>query len=42
VDAAVAAVSISDRQLLERLNPKEIAHLEPILRKLMGGLELPE
>jgi DNA-binding MarR family transcriptional regulator len=42
VDAAVAAVAISDRQLLERLDPKEVAQLEPILRKLMGGLELPE
>ena len=42
VDAAVAAVSISDRQLLERLDPKEIAQLEPILRKLMSGLELPD
>jgi DNA-binding MarR family transcriptional regulator len=42
VDAAVAAVSISDRQLLERLDAREIAQLEPILRKLMGGLELPD
>ena len=42
VDAAVAAVAISDRQLLERLDPKEVAQLEPILRKLMGGLELAE
>ena len=39
VDAAVAAVAISDRQLLERLDAQEIAQLEPILRKLMGGLE---
>ena len=42
VDAAVAAVAISDRQLLERLDPEEVSRLEPILRKLMGGLELPE
>jgi DNA-binding MarR family transcriptional regulator len=42
VDAAVAAVSISDRQLLERLDEREIAELEAILRKLLGGLELPE
>ena len=40
VDAAVAAVWISDRQLLERLDAREIAQLEPILRKLMSGLEL--
>jgi DNA-binding MarR family transcriptional regulator len=42
VDAAVAANSISDRQLLERLDPKEVALLEVLLRKLMAGLELPE
>jgi len=42
VDAAVAAVSISDRQLLERLDAQEITQLEAILRKLLGGLELPE
>ena len=42
VDAAVAAVSISDRQLLERLDAEEITQLEAILRKLLGGLELPE
>jgi DNA-binding MarR family transcriptional regulator len=42
VDAAVAAVSITDRQLLERLDAEEIAQLEPILRKLMSGLELPD
>jgi DNA-binding MarR family transcriptional regulator len=42
VDAAVAAVAISDAQLLERLDAKEIADLEAILRKLQGGLELPE
>ncbi len=42
VDEAVAAVTISDRQLLERLDSQEIAQLEAILRKLLGGLELPE
>jgi DNA-binding MarR family transcriptional regulator len=42
VDAAVAALTISDRQLLERLDAREIAQLEGILRKLLGGLELPE
>jgi DNA-binding MarR family transcriptional regulator len=42
VDAAVAANTVSDRQLLERLEPEEIAQLEAILRKLLGGLELPE
>lgn len=42
VDAAVAANSASDRQLLERFSPEEIAQLEALLRKLLGGLELPE
>jgi DNA-binding MarR family transcriptional regulator len=42
VDEAVAAVAISDRQLVERLDSQEIAELEAILRKLLGGLELPE
>jgi len=42
VDAAVAANSASDRQLLERLDPQEIAQLEVLLRKLLGGLELPD
>jgi DNA-binding MarR family transcriptional regulator len=42
VDAAVAAITISDQQLLERLDPDEIAQLEAILRKLLGGLELPD
>ncbi len=42
VDAAVAANSESDRQLMERLEPGEIAQLESLLRKLMTGLELPE
>ena len=42
VDAAVAAITVSDQQLLERLDPDEIAQLEAILRKLLGGLELPD
>jgi len=42
VDAAVAAITISDHQLLERLDAQEIAQLERLLRKLIGGLELPE
>ena len=42
VDSAVAALTVSDRQLLARLEPDEIAQLESILRKLLGGLELPE
>jgi len=42
VDAAVAANSASDRQLLERLEPTEIETLEGLLRKLLGGLELPD
>jgi DNA-binding MarR family transcriptional regulator len=42
VDAAVAANSISDRQLLERLEPHELVTLESLLRKLLAGLEMPE
>jgi DNA-binding MarR family transcriptional regulator len=42
VDAAVAALAISDRELLERFEPQELALLEGLLRKLLGGLELPE
>ncbi len=42
VDAAVAAISASDRQLLERFDPQEIALLEGLLRKLLSALELPE
>ncbi len=42
VDAAVAANAASDRQLLERLDPQEIAQLEALLRKLLTGLELPD
>jgi DNA-binding MarR family transcriptional regulator len=42
VDEAVAAITISDRQLLERLDPPEVAVLASLLRKFIGGLELPE
>jgi DNA-binding MarR family transcriptional regulator len=42
VDEAVAALTVSDRQLMARLEPEEISQLESILRKLLGGLELPE
>ena len=36
VDEAVAALAISDRQLLERLDPAEVEQLEGLLRKLLG------
>jgi DNA-binding MarR family transcriptional regulator len=39
VDAAVAALAISDRQLLERLDPQEVEQLEGLLRKLLALLE---
>jgi DNA-binding MarR family transcriptional regulator len=42
VDAAVAANSASDHELLSRLDPQEIATLEGLLRKLLSGLELPD
>jgi DNA-binding MarR family transcriptional regulator len=42
VDSAVAALAISDRELMERLDPDEVAQLEGLLRKFLGGLELPE
>ena len=42
VDAAVAALTVSDRDLMERLEPAEIEQLERLLRKFLGGLELPE
>jgi DNA-binding MarR family transcriptional regulator len=42
VDAAVAANSASDRQLLARLDPDELVTLESLLRKLLAGLELPD
>jgi DNA-binding MarR family transcriptional regulator len=34
VDAAVAALTVSDSQLMERFDPQEIAMLEALLRKL--------
>ena len=42
VDAAVEANTISDRQLLERLDPGEVEQLEGLLRKVLALLELPE
>jgi DNA-binding MarR family transcriptional regulator len=42
VDAAVAAIAISDRQLLDRMDPQEVALLADLLRKFLAGLELPE
>ena len=40
VDAAVAANTASDRQLLARLDPQEIVQLEGLLRKVLSGLEV--
>jgi DNA-binding MarR family transcriptional regulator len=42
VDAAVAANSVNDRELLERFEPDELVTLEGLLRKLLAGLEIPE
>lgn len=42
VDEAVAALAISDRQLLDRLDPQEVEQLEGLLRKVLALLELPE
>src|SRR6476619_4480530 len=42
VDAAVAANVASERQLLSRLEPQEVAQLEGLLRKVLAGLELSE
>jgi DNA-binding MarR family transcriptional regulator len=42
VDEAVAALAISDRQLLDRLDPQEVDQLEALLRKVLALLELPE
>jgi DNA-binding MarR family transcriptional regulator len=42
VDAAVGANTVSERQLLARLESDEIATLEALLRKMLTGLELPE
>jgi len=41
VDEAVAALAISDRQLMERLDPQEVEQLEGLLRKLLALLEPP-
>jgi len=41
VDAAVEANSASDRELMQRFDPEEIALLEGLLRKLLAGLESP-
>jgi DNA-binding MarR family transcriptional regulator len=42
VDAAVRANVGNERQVLGRLDPKEVNRLEALLRKLLAGLELPE
>jgi DNA-binding MarR family transcriptional regulator len=42
VDAAVAALTTSDRELLDRLDPEEVKQLEGLLRKFLAALELPE
>ena len=42
VDDAVAAKGESDRQLLGRLEAKDVRALEDLLRKLLGVLEPPE
>ena len=39
VDEAVTAVAESDRQLLARLDPDEVAQLQVLLKKLLAGLE---
>jgi len=41
VDAAVAANTASDRQLMAPFDPQEIETLERLLRKLLAGLEPP-
>jgi len=42
VDAAVAALSASDRELLGRMDQAELVQLEGLLRKFLAGLEIPE
>jgi DNA-binding MarR family transcriptional regulator len=41
VDEAVAAIAVSDRQLMDRLDPAEVEQLEGLLRKLLALLEPP-
>ena len=41
VDAAVAANTTSDRELMEGFDRQEIETLEGLLRKFLGGLESP-
>ena len=42
VDAAVAALSASDRELLGRMEPAELVQLEVLLRKFLAGLGIAE
>jgi DNA-binding MarR family transcriptional regulator len=42
VDSAVAALTKSDRELLERLAPEEVGQLEALLRKFLGALEVAD
>jgi DNA-binding MarR family transcriptional regulator len=42
VDSAVAALTKSDRELLERLAPEEVGQLEALLRKFLGALEVSD
>jgi DNA-binding MarR family transcriptional regulator len=42
VDAAVAALTKNDRELLKRLDPDEVQQLEALLRTFLGALEPPE
>lgn len=42
VDTAVAALAVSDRQLMERLDPSDAAALEELLRRFLAGLELSD
>jgi DNA-binding MarR family transcriptional regulator len=42
IDEAVQAVSVSDGELVERLDADEARAFEELLRKLLSGLELPE
>lgn len=42
VDAAVAAITDSDRQLLDRFDQQDLADLERLLRRLLAVLEPPD